>query len=90
MPTGKFNKADIIAMCSLPLPDAKESATSKSDLRCGRTFSSISFLKVIKSEEELTSAILMLGFRKGFDVDLSFTMMISSVSIRLISAEIWP
>ena len=33
MPTGIASSAEMSAMCSLPLPDARESATSKSSFR---------------------------------------------------------
>ncbi len=91
MPTGSVSRAEISAMCSLPLPDASESATSKSSFSKGRRAFWISSLKVMRSLDESTSRALQIGFEKGICVDLSFTRIICSrSSMRLIRAEICP
>lgn len=91
MPTGIVNRAEINAMCSLPLPEASERATSKSSLRWGFSFSCISVLNERRSFDESTSIILHFGFVNGFSAALSFRIKnCSASSMRLISAEIWP
>ena len=75
-------------MWCFPFPEAKESATSKSDFKCGRILDSISDLNVSKSAEEFTSTIFTFGFVKGFFVEESFTIIIDSTYTHIFSCTL--
>lgn len=90
MPTGSVKSAEISDMCSLPLPDAIESATSKSCVKCGFNLLCNSSLNERISFEVSISSVFSLGLENGFSVALSLRRIISSQSMRLMSAEICP
>ena len=90
IPTGRLSNAEIKAMCSFPLPDAIDNATSKLLESSFFSFSWTCCLNWNKSAVVSTSITETLELEKGFGVFLSLTRRIFSQSILLIRAVTWP